>query len=730
MASKSTKNVAFQPLQAYILTFVFDHVRLKGVDLLMPLMTQIRNNLAKLFAVFAVLFIAYIMLDWGMDLPSLRPGGQGDTIGEVNGQEISYKDFSDLLRRATEAQKSQSGTEVDEETERQIRSQVWNTVVTQLLIEEEIERMGITVTDKEIVDLVHGPNPPEQLVSMFRDSTGRFNRAAYDRAIADPQNRTAWIQVEQQLRQQVLQQKLQSYLFATIRVSEAELHQRFADQNVTMEGEYVLFDPSRLVPDSMIIIAEDELEKYYNSHRDEFKIRPARKIKYVFFSNAPSAQDSADVAMEIQRLKEQAQGGSDFLDIAKTYSEIPATEAFYKHGELSKAKENAVFAAKKGEIVGPILDTDGYHLIKVLDETKGKEEYVHASHILFPSGADSASTIQKAQSVLKQIREGADFAAMARLHGSDGTAPAGGDLGWGSRTTWVKPFSDAAFRAKVGTVVGPVRTQFGWHLIKVHARDNRELKLVDLNLGIKASSQSIDEAYQHAQDFSYLAKSEGFEKAAQNSSYQVRETPEFQKGGMIPGIGFNEALANFSFDHDVDAVSDPISVSGGIVVCEVTLVREEGIRPFADVKTNIRPAVLRRKKMERVREMANAFAQKLQPSSDILSAAASIRNIVTQRTGPFKGSDSPVGVGRDFAFLGAASSLKPGEISRPFEGARGYYVLKLTARSPFDSAAFSVQRKSMRDQMLQEKRSSFASEWLNALKEKAEIEDYRNRFYR
>ena len=303
----------------------------------MPLMTQIRNNLAKLFAAFTVLFIAYIMLDWGMDLTSLRPG-QDDTVGEINGQKISYKDFSELLRRASETQKSQTGKDPDEETERQIRSQVWNTLVTQILIEEEVERMGITVTDKEIVDLVHGPNPPEQLMNMFRDSTGRFNRPAYDRAIADPQNRTAWIQVEQQLRQQLLQQKLQSVLFATVRVSEAELRQRFADQNVTMEGEFVLFDPQRLVPDSMVIIAESELEKYYNNHQEDYKVRPARKVKYVFFSSAPSPLDSAEVLREMVRLKEQATSGSDFLDLAKTYSEIPATEAFYKHGELSRKK--------------------------------------------------------------------------------------------------------------------------------------------------------------------------------------------------------------------------------------------------------------------------------------------------------------------------------------------------------------------------------------------------------
>jgi len=696
----------------------------------MPLMTQIRNNLAKLFAAFAVLFIAYIMLDWGMDLTSLRPGSD-DTVGRVNGEKISYKDFSELLRRASENQKSQTGKDPDEETERQIRAQVWNTVVTQILIDGEIERMGVVVSDKEIVDLVHGPNPPEQLVNMFRDSLGRFNRAAYDRAIADPQNRAAWVQVEQQLRQQLLQQKLQSLMFATVRVSEVEIRQRFADQNITMEGEYVLFDPQRLVPDSMVIIAETDLEKYYSSHQDEFKVRPARKLKYVFFSSAPSALDSAEVLREIQRLKEQAEGGSDFLDLAKTYSETPATEAFYKHGELSRKKENAVFASKKGEIVGPLLDEDGYHLIKILDERKGTEEYVHASHILFSAtGPDTASANQKAREVLKEIRGGADFAAMARQYGSDGTAPDGGELGWGSRTTWVKPFADAAFRGRPGEVLGPIRTQFGWHLIKVNRRDGRELKLTDINLQIRASSQSTDEMYRRAQDFVYLANSEGFEKASENSLFQVSETPEFSRGGMIPGLGFNDVLMNFAFANDEGTISDALSVSGGVAVCKVSLVREEGVRPFADVKNIAQSTVLRMKKMERAKEQAAEFSKKLSPSSDLLSVAGGLRNVIAERTGPFKATDSPVGVGRDLTFIGVATTLAMGELSRPFEGARGYYLLKLTAKTPFDTTGFSVQRQSLRDQILQEKRNAFSTEWLSSLREKADIEDHRDRFYR
>ena len=87
----------------------------------MPLMTQIRNNLTKAFAVFAVFFIVYIVLDWGMDIGDRQRGGSGDVIGEVNGTKISYRDFSELLRSQAEAYRRQTGSDPDDQTEQQIR---------------------------------------------------------------------------------------------------------------------------------------------------------------------------------------------------------------------------------------------------------------------------------------------------------------------------------------------------------------------------------------------------------------------------------------------------------------------------------------------------------------------------------------------------------------------------------------------------------------------------------
>lgn len=702
----------------------------------MAVLSDIREKSPKfIIAGAAVLFIFLIIFDWGFDISGRKGrGSKSDVIGSVNGKEVNYRMFSELVRRTVENRKNQQNSDVDSETERQIRSQVWSQIVDEFLFEQEINRLGITVTDQEIRDIIAGPNPPDFLVQQFKDSTGTFRRDAYQYAMTDPQNKQAWIQVEEGIRQEQKRLKLQSLLLATTIVSESEIKQRFIDNNMTLDANYVLSDINRLVPDSAVTVTDDDLKRQYEAHPADFRSKAARKVKYVFFNQSASSEDSAAIEQDLKEYLKQAMSGAmDFTELAKTYSEIPVTDVFFKHGELSRQKEDAIFSAKKGEIIGPLRDNDGIHIIKILDQRQGKTEFVKCSHILLNlvSGPDSVKVIQKARALLAQAHSGADFAKLARENSQDyGTAVRGGDLGWASKDRYVKPFADAAFRTQVGSIVGPVRTQFGWHIIKVTGRDRREIKIVDLALKVRASGETIETAYQYAQDFAYLAKDEGFEKAAENSKYRVLETPEFQKTGSIPGIGQNDVVTSFAFGNKLGTISEPIYTKDGIIVIMVSNVREEGIRSLEEVKSTVKSMAIKQKKMEKVREQVDAFYKTLTSSSDIISAAQSNVNLIAQNTGVFKPTDGPPGIGRDLKFIGSALSLNPGELSKPFEGNRGYYIIQLLSKSPFDSVKYSSERELLSGQILQEKRNRAISDWHNALREKADIVDNRDKFFR
>jgi len=688
--------------------------------------------MAGIFAVFAVMFILYIIFDWGMDFLGRRSRQAGDIIGKVNGQSIHSKELSDMIRNLAEAQKRQTGKDVDEESSEQFRNQAWTMLVNQILIDDELRKLGISVTDQELIDWVRGDDPPEFLKRQFTDSTGTFNRVAYEGALNDPQNSAVWVQIESALKKQRLQEKFQSALQATIRVSEGEVHDRFIDENLHLNAEYVLFEATRMVRDSDVVVTDDDIKKYYNENQEEFKQRATRRLKYVVFQEVPTREDTASVVRDLNEFARQAKSGSDFLQLIKTYSELPLSQAFFKRGELSTVRDSAAFSSKLGEIVGPLQDADGFHLLKVVEERNGKDAVIRASHILLrlPTTKDSVEVWKKARELTQRAKKGEDFAKLAREFSADGSASKGGDLGWFGKGRMVKAFEEAAFKARVGEVVGPVRSQFGLHIIRVTGRSNREVKIADLFLSVKPSSQTRTAIRDQANDFSYLATHGDFDKEASLSKYQVAETPPFSKGTVIPGIGFSDEVQRFAYEKKLGDVSEALKTPTGYGVFKISEVKEEGVRPISEVKETIHPKVLLKKKIAKVGEYAKQIRSKVQPTDSLGVVSKLDSTLKVTKTGDFTPNAWLPNLGRDNDFIGRVLTLKAGEISQPFAGQRGYFIVKLLGRTEPDSARYQAQKKTLEDQLLQEKRNRYLGEWMNTLREKADIVDNRDRFYR
>ncbi len=708
-------------------------------------MTRMRDSMPTILFMLLIAFLITIVFEWGMDYTGMSSGAS-DVVGSINGRDISYKEFSELLKEFTDNQRARTGADLDENQLKQARDQVWQSIVTRDLVEQELERMGIIVTDQEIVDWVKGDNPPDDLKQNFIDSTGEFRRDLYDQFLADPnqiiqdpqgvdqQFGTKWLaNYEAYLRERRSQEKLRSMLSASVFVGDGEVAQRFHDQQIQYRFSYALFDPNRLVPDSLVEVTEDDIRGYYNDHLEQQKTDATRKVKYVHLREVPSAGDTADVNALLDDIASRARGGEDFLSLVYTYDEQPDSGTFFKHGELNPGLESPVFSAAVGDIVGPLPERDGYHLMKVLDSRKADQEFVHASHILFSAeeGQDSAEIIATVRDVSRQLREGADFGALAARYSKDpGSGQRGGDLGWFNRERMVKPFSDAAFRAKAGQVVGPVRTQFGWHLIKVHGRDAREIKVADILVPIKPSSQTIGENYDRAVDFAYNAREGDFTREAQSVGFEVREAELKEKATTITGLGVQEAAVKWAFGHDEGDISDPFPVSNGYGIFLIVESKEAGIRPFDEVKEALRPAATRAARIKRTVEMAAEMRGRLS-TADSLTRIASLNDaVIVQKAGPITLASTIPGIGRDQKVAGTLAALSVGEISEPVEGARGGYLLQLLSRTDFDSTQYKSQRETIRTQLLQERRGKLYSEWIAKLKEAADIEDNRSTFFR
>lgn len=701
----------------------------------MPLMTKIRESLATFFSIFAGLFVVYIVLDWGMDITGRKHASntaESQEIGKIDDKSITYKEFSELLRRALENQKTQTGTEPDENQQRAIRDQLWNQFIEQTLFDEQIERFEIKITDQEIIDWVRGENPPDFLKQQFTDSTGTFNRQAYDAAILDPKNKQIIIQVESALRKRRQREKLQSLITASVQVSESDIHQRFTDQNIKYEVDYAFFDPNILVKDDEIKLSDDELQRFYKDNLDDYKVEATRKLKYVLFQEIPTQSDTNDVITEMEDIMKRTRAGADFDTLAKIYSETPTSDIYRGHGSFGADIEKEIFKAKVGDIVGPMNEQDGYHLIKINGFQPGKEEYVHTSHILIKTeNNDSTAALNKAKTILNDIKSGKDFQELARAFSQDpGSGAKGGDLGWVGKGRMVKPFEEAAFKGKPGQILGPIKSQFGYHIIKVHLKDNREVKVSDIHMTIRLSSRTRTEISQHAQDFAYLAKEGSFEKEAAQSQYNVLETQPFQQNAVIPGIGMNNAVNKFAFKNKLDAVSDAYYLQKNYGVFMISEVKEAGIKPFEEVKTTIENRLKREKKDEKIKAIANELRGTLKPTDSLKILSTKNPQVNVQHLEPINFGGYIPGIGRDLSFIGSIESLKPGELSNPILGSRGVYLAKVISKTAFDTTAYRQTKISLRNQILMEKKNRFFSEWFDQLKKSAEIVDNRDMFYR
>ncbi len=693
----------------------------------MGMMGKMRSLAPAFIITVGALFVLFMVISDSNVLEAL--GGRTNDVGSVNGDDISYVEFQNAIERQREARKQQTGEDIPEEQWEQFREQVWDAMVTQKLLEQEIEKMNITVTDEEIKDAILGNDPPAFLKQNFIDSLGNFNREMYDQAIFDPQNEQILLQAEEWVRQTKLNEKLQSLLLASVTVSDAEVKRKFKEQNVFVNAKYALFS-TQLVPDSLLNISDEDLREYYETNSDQFKVNEQRKLKFVLFRNQPSKADSELVYKNLENVKNSfLKDTSDFSYYADIYSDFPYSVDTLNPSFFTVEAVDLLRNADKGDVIGPISSLQGYALYRLIDILSGGEKFVRASHILVNDEGDDEKNLAEANRIYEELLNGANFEEMAKQHSNDpGTGQLGGDLGWFGKGTMVKEFEDACLNAKVGDIQSPLKTTFGYHIIKVYNQFSGVFVVEKIVNAVKQSATTVDANFTAAGDFSFLAEKNGFEKEAELMSYNIQETTLFnEKSVSIPGIGTNNRLVKFSFENGLNDISEVHKTPTGFVVAQITEVVPEGVQSFEEVETRVRQQVLNEKRFEWAKNLAENILSRVNGKIDMIPAVDP--RIQIQNTGRINAKSNIPGVGQDYSFISAAFSLEKGQISDPVKGLRGYYVISVTDKTEFDSSAYSIQSSTIRNNLLQERKNTYVNAWLAQIKEEADIVDNRYIFY-
>ena len=425
-------------------------------------------------------------------------GPDGRVIGEVDGEPIEGELYQRAVQQQTDAYQAQ-GAAVTGALQRQIEDSVFDQLVDAELVEREMDRLGIEVTDDEVFDLITGPNPDPLIAQVFPDGQGGVDRAALEQVVEDPQFGDQLQAIEEQVRRNRRQAKLGALITATVRVSPAEVTDEFVRENRRASAQFVALRYAA-VPDDQVEVSDRDLQGYYRDHQDDYERGASYAVEYVAFDKTPTAADSSRAIDELGQYVAGFRTAADPVAYARRNSFGADVDPEYVGaGDLPADLASAVFSnPTAGRVVGPVVAGDQAIVARITGVRPGENTAVRARHILLP--VDAAD---RAREIRQRIASGQiSFANAARQFSIDeSNKNRGGDLGWFGRGRMVPEFEAAALAAPVGQVIGPVQTQFGQHLILVEGRESNEVELVQIARPVEADFARVVE---EAEDFAAI----------------------------------------------------------------------------------------------------------------------------------------------------------------------------------------------------------------------------------
>lgn len=664
--------------------------------------------------------------------------GDANVVGTISGEPINIVDFSAKVEQNTANFKQQMGqSALNAQMTAYVVENTWTQSISEILLNKEVQRLGLAVSKTELNDMITGKNPHPQVVQSFGNpQTGQIDRTQLSSFLSNIQTQDAASAVSQQwtaflvsLKQERLSQKYYNLVKSSVYVTSLEAREDYVQRNKLANFNYIYLDYSTIA-DNKVVITDADYEEYYKQNTARFKNEQEnRTFEYVAFDANPSKSDSAEVKANADRIAAELRGTKNDSLFIGINSDTKAPIAYVKKGQIDPALDTAVFSASVGTVIGPVLSNGFYKMAKVIDVRTGPDS-VKASHILInpatEGGTDKARA--KADSILNVIRKGTSFAVMAAQFGTDASKDKAGDLGTFGRGAMIPAFEEAVFNGKTGDM-RTVTTQFGVHVIRIDKQigSSKVVKVAIVDKALGSSNKTQQEAYtkattflsrvNSAKEFDAEAKKEGLAKLVAENVVAAQAS--------IPGLESPRELVRWAYKADEGDVSDQVfTIDNKFVIGKLIDIREKGTLPLEKVKTAIEPAVRKHVKAEMLKEkFSGAFdagAKTIaQVGLKLGKVPMPVQNIV------FANPIIP-GLSQENKVIGTVFGLQPGKMSKPIEGESGVYVVSLNGFSNPPALTNVFKQKEQIQQTLIQRSQGEA---FNALREKADIKDNRASFF-
>lgn len=710
----------------------------------MAVLGEIRNRPWLLMGIIAIAMLAFVVNPDSLEkLFGAKPG----VYGKVNGDEITKEDFDDQLF-LLQQQAQQQG-----QPAKGLEEQAWQMVVQSKLIEQQFDKMGLTLTEDMFWNQIQFDPMFAQNKENF-DAKGNFKVQEIKKQIEELQTSgnvemyNNWLKTRKAMQYRMMARQLFANVSTGITVSKKEAEEMMKQRDQVADIDFVKVDYAAYAQKNPVKITSQDLTDYIKKHPVMFKRDASRNVGLVYFPAAPSSEDDATAQKEINKLfaegsevsggKENFQNTTNDSMFVALNSDMPFNPQYFSASQLPVAIKDKVAAASIGTTFGPYKEQNFYVVSKILD--KKPSDSTLSRHILVSyKGNQAAGTATRTKEEAKKLADSINtvvkadpskFVELLKYSSDPGSAAQGGSVGW---TTPATPFvpeylSFLANNGKGATAV--VETQFGYHVINIEDKKSGAMtyKVANLVKAVKPSDKTENEVYTKATKFIQQVQGKSFNdfsNVAKKNNYQFsnpKEIGRFQ--GQLPGLGTDkdEEIIAWAFDKkrekgDTDIFT--VDGTGDRIVAFLNGVQNAGSADPEAVRDQIEPII--KNKM-----MAKQISDKIAAAK-----ATSLDQIVklfggTKQSAQVNMLSPQVAGAMEPRVAGAAFGVAKGKLSNPVEGMTGVYVLvkksETINKQPGDI-------KQVTQSIAGQNAQQFGQFLLKSLQDNANIKDYRIEVY-
>ena len=673
---------------------------------------------------------------------------QRQQVGKVLGEKVNVQDFQKLIDEYTEVIKMQQGVDnLNEMQMNQVKDMVWQTYIQTKVVEDEAKKIGLTVTDAELQNiLAEGTNPMLLQTPFVNRQTGRFDVNSLKKFIADYKTQQTanpqmaaqyqtlykyWTFIERTLRQQILAQKYQSLLAGCILSNPVEAKLSYKEENEESSIQLATFAYST-IDDSKIKVQDADLKAKHDELKERFKQNvESRDIKYVTVRVEPSPADRAELQQTFKKYTTDLAAASEPANVVRkstslvNYLGIPVAKTAYPNDIADKLDSMAV-----GQTYGPFetkMD-NSMNVVKLISKQLLPDSVQYRQIQVI--GKTPAEAQKRADSIYTALNAGAAFETIAKKYGQSG------EKVWMTTAQYQNaPSLDADTKTYIGTLnnsgVNELKNvKIGQGNLIVQVVDRRAMinkyTAAVIKKSIDFSKDTYSKAYNKFSSFvSANQTPESIQKNAKSSGYTVQDAKDITTSThTLVGINATREAMKWLFDAKEGEISPMYECGNNDQLLLVVLdkIHPKGYRSYDDpqVKEFLKAEVLRDKKAEQL--MAKAKDVKNIAAAQAKGAKVDAVNQITFAAPVFVMS---VGASEP-ALSGAVAATAKGKFSsRPVKGNAGVYVFEVTGRA-MRPGKFDAKTE---EQKTRQKALQYAGNFMNELILKANIEDNRYLFF-